>query len=139
MLELESFKKAINSLENLLKETENQEFMDSLNPVVYNGLIAGVIQNFEFTYELSWKYMKRWIENNIGSSEVDGVSRRQLFRLAIENKLIDDVDVWMDFHAARNRTSHTYDFDTAEKVYEVAKEFIVEVKKLYKEIEKKND
>ena len=139
MLELESFKKAINSLENLLKETENQGFMDSLNPVVYNGLIAGVIQNFEFTYELSWKYMKRWIENNIGSSEVDGVSRRQLFRLAIENKLIDDVDVWMDFHVARNRTSHTYDFDTAEKVYEVAKEFIVEVKKLYEEIEKKND
>ena len=139
MLELENFKKAINSLENLLKETENQGFMDSLNPIVYNGLIAGVIQNFEFTYELSWKYMKRWIENNIGSSEVDGVSRRQLFRLAIENKLIDDVDVWMDFHVARNRTSHTYDFDTAEKVYEVAKEFIVEVKKLYEEIEKKND
>lgn len=139
MLDLKNFKKAINSLENLLKETENQGFMDSLNSTVYNGLIAGVIQNFEFTYELSWKYMKRWIENNIGSSEVDGVSRRQLFRLAIENKLIDDVDVWMDFHVARNRTSHTYDFDTAEKVYEVSKEFILEVKKLYEEIEKKND
>jgi len=139
MLELGSFEKAINSLENLLKETENKEFMESLKPVVYNGLIAGVIQNFEFTYELSWKYMKRWLENNIGNSEVDGVSRRQLFRLAIENKLINDVDIWMNFHVARNRTSQTSDFDTAEKVYEVAKEFIVEVKKLYKEIEKRND
>jgi nucleotidyltransferase substrate binding protein (TIGR01987 family) len=138
-LELGNFKKAINSLEALLKETENKEFMNNLNEVVYNGLIAGVIQNFEFTYELSWKYMKRWLENNIGSSEVDGVSRRQLFRLAIENKLIDDIDIWMDFHVARNRTSHTYDFDTAEKVYEVAKEFLVEVKKLYRQIELKNE
>jgi nucleotidyltransferase substrate binding protein (TIGR01987 family) len=139
MLELGNFKKAIDSLENLLKETENKEFMENLNPVIYNGLIAGVIQNFEFTYELSWKYMKRWLENNIGNSEVDGVSRRQLFRLAIENKLIDDVDIWMDFHVARNRTSHTYDFDTAEKVYEVSKEFLIEVKKLLKEIEIRND
>ena len=138
-LELRSFEKAINSLEELLKETENKEFMESLNLIVYNGLIAGVIQNFEFTYELAWKYMKRWLENNIGNSEVDGVSRRQLFRLAMENKLIEDVDTWMEFHIARNRTSHTYDFDTAEKVYEVSKEFLVEVKKLYKEIEAKNE
>jgi len=80
---------------------------------------AGVIQNFEFTYELCWKFMKRWIEMNVDPLLVDGVTRQELFRLAAENKLIADVDKWMDFHRARNRTSHMYDEKVAESVLAV--------------------
>lgn len=139
MLELGSLKKAIDSLEKLLFRTEEKEIMKNLDKIMVNGLRAGVIQNFEFTYEISWKYMKRWLEINIGSSLVDGVSRRHLFRLAIEHHLINDVDTWMDYHIARNKTSHTYNEDTAEYVYNTAKKFLVDVKIFYEVLDKKND
>jgi nucleotidyltransferase substrate binding protein (TIGR01987 family) len=139
MLELESFEKALKSLEELSKQTENKELMDNFPEILKRGLIAGLIQNFEFTYELSWKYIKRWLENNLGNTEVDGVSRRQLFRLAIENKLIEDVETWMKYHYARNRTSHTYNISTAEEVYEVALEFLKDAKKLLVAIGERND
>lgn len=138
-LELSSFLKAVTSLDNLIKKTEDKKFMSTLDTVVVNGLKAGVIQNFEFTYEISWKYMKRWLEHNIGSVEVDGVSRRQLYRLAGESHLIDSINDWMDFHIARNRTSHTYNLDTAEDVYRIALEFLPECKKFYSRLENKND
>jgi len=79
---------------------------------------AGVIQNFEFTYELSWKYMKRWIEMNVDPIAVDGVTRRELFRQAAENMLITDVEKWMEIHQSRNRTSHIYDENVADEVLE---------------------
>ena len=139
MLELESFEKAIKSLEDLSLQTENKELMMNFDEIIKRGLIAGVIQNFEFTYELSWKYIKRWLENNIGSTEVDGVSRRHLFRLAMENKLIEDVESWMNYHYARNRTSHTYDIATAEEVYEIALNFLKDAKKLLEAIGERND
>ena len=36
--------------------------------------------------------MKRWLEKNYSSSYVDGVTRRELFRLAAENHIIDYVE-----------------------------------------------
>ena len=53
--------------------------------------------------------MKRWLEENVGSASVDGVPRRELFRLAAESRLIADLPRWMEFHQARNQTSHTYE------------------------------
>jgi len=74
---------------------------------------AGVIQNFEFTYKLCWKFMKRWIEMNVDPLSVDGVTRRELFRMAAENKFVIDVNKCMKFHKTRNLTSHTYDEEVA--------------------------
>ena len=75
---------------------------------------AGVIQTFEFTYELCWKFMKRWLAENISPMAVDGIPRKELFRLAAESRLIADFNAWNDHHRARTLTSHTYDQRTAE-------------------------
>jgi nucleotidyltransferase substrate binding protein (TIGR01987 family) len=100
---------------------------------------SGIIQNFEVAYELSWKMMKRWIETNISAASVDGVTRRELFRQAAENRLIDDVDLWMSFHAARNETSHTYDNDTAEEVSDSAEQFVAAAQSLLTSLRARND
>ena len=111
-------------------EDENSDLMQTLR--------AGVIQNFEFTYEVSWKFMKRWLEKNIGATAVDGVTRRELFRLAAEHKLINDVEKWMQFHDARNRASHTYDENIAGDVFVFAVDFVNYAKDLLAVLEKKN-
>ena len=136
-LDLNSLKKAINSLDNGIKIAFKKEKKVELMEM--NLIMAGVIQNFEFTYELCWKFMKRWLEENISYETVDGITRKELFRIAAENKLIDDVTLWFEFHKARNKTSHIYDEDIAEMVYETAKKFFPETKLLLSRLEAKND
>lgn len=138
-LELKSLEKAIKSFEQSILKTTDKEFIKELDEITYKLLKSGVIQNFEFTYELCWKFLKRWLSENIGKSYVEGITRRHLFRYGAENKLIDDVDKWMIFHRARNLTSHTYDEDIAEEVFEIAIEFLSEAKNLLKSIEVRND
>ncbi len=138
-LDLSSLRKAVESLKGTVEVAEDKKFMSGLEDKQKDAIRAGVIQNFEFTYELCWKFMRRWLEVNLGSTYVEGVARRQLFRLSAENKLIDDVDKWMVYHDARNETSHTYDEETAEDVFETAREFVADAVKLFKALEVRND
>jgi nucleotidyltransferase substrate binding protein (TIGR01987 family) len=118
-LETGSIKKAVRSLDSAIRVFYNFSYANDEEKAVIR---AGVIQHFKFTYELCWKFIKRWIEMNINPEAADGVTRRELFRLGAENKLIDNVDKWMEFHKARNSTSHMYDEDIAEEVLRVALE-----------------
>lgn len=139
MLDLSALQRAVQSMSAVLAETENQAFMTGLNKVQQDAMIAGAIQNFEFTYELCWKFMRRWLEVNLGSTYVEGVSRRELFRLAHQSRLIDEVDDWMLYHRARNQTSHVYDPKVAQEVYTVARAFITNASELLSRLHAKND
>ena len=94
---------------------------------------------FEVAYELSWKMIKRWLKENIGAASVDGVPQKELFRLAAENRLIADSERWMDYHKARNSTSHDYNEDSALNVFMEATEFVHDAKQLLKVLEERND
>lgn len=123
-LDLDSLTLALAALRDALDVQQgalsNPAFDDRARVV----LRAGVIRTFELTYELSWKFMKRWLDEALGRSAVEGVARRELFRLAAESGLIRDVERWMDAHRARNQTSHTYDGGTADEVLAIAREFL---------------
>lgn len=138
-LELSSLKKSINSLEKALQITANKMLQEEVGTDEIELLKAGVIQNFEFTYELCWKFMKRWLENNVSADIVDGVARRELFRLSAENRLIMDVNEWMEFHRARNISAHTYDYEIAEEVYQIARKFVTAAQDFLQKLEMRND
>lgn len=137
-LELTNLKKAVTSLEDAISLIQNRNFL-KFSQVMQNVLRAGVIQNFEFTYELCWKFMKRYLGNQLGSSAVDGISRTELFRLSAEHHLINDVTKWRSYHDYRNLTSNIYDEDVASEIFEAAKTFIVDAKSFLAELEKRND
>lgn len=139
MLDFTAIDKALLSLKESLEVFQDTNFIEKLNEKQVKTIRAGVIQNFEFTYELSWKFIKRWLENNIGNTEVDGVSHRQLFRLAAESNLISDIDQWMLFHKYRNLTSHTYDENTAREVANISQVFSTTCQSLVKTLKQKND
>ncbi len=138
-LDLSSFEKALNSLTETLQVLADKEFTGRLTEPQLNAIRAGVIQNFEFTYEISWKFIKRWLEHNLGAVYVDGVSRHELFRIAAEQRLIDDVERWMFFHRARNLTSHTHERKTADEVVETAQAFCPAATCLLARLLSKND
>ncbi len=70
---------------------------------------------------------------------MEGVTRRELFRLAVSSQLIEDVECWMFYHQARNQISHAYDEAIAQDVLETAINFLPDVKKLLTVLTEKND
>ena len=138
-LALDSMQKAVSALAAVLAKSDDLEFMNSLDDVARIAIKAGVVQHFEFTYELCWKFVKRWLETNISAGVADGVTRRELFRLAAENRLLDDVDQWMRYHEARNLTSHIYQPEIAERVYNTTHEFSRDAEHLLAALEARND
>lgn len=77
-------------------------------------LQEGLIQRFEYTHELAWKVMKDYAEYQ-GYTDIRG--SRDAIRKALEMGLIDDRR-WMESIEDRNLTSHNYDDETAEEIYE---------------------
>ena len=138
-LDLTALQKVCFSLEEAVADACDKDFINGLSDSQKKLIIAGVIQNFEFTYELSWKFIKRWLSGNLGSIQVDGVTRRELFRLAAEHQLIKDVDEWMFYHAARSQTSHIYDENIAQEIFNASKQFSHLATRLLKILETKND
>ena len=136
-LELTSLESAVSSLERSI--TAAAVHAAALPPDLKDTVRSGIIQNFEVAYELSWKMMKRWLEMNISAESVDGVTRRELFRHAAENRLITDVEQWMRFHFSRNETSHSYDNGTAEEVSASAKQFVAAAQSLLTALRARND
>jgi len=94
------------------------------SPLQQHTFRSGIIQNFEIAYELCWKAMKRWIEENVSPDVLFGVPRIELFRRAAENGLVDSVEQWMTFHQAKNSTSHIYSEGIAAEVYDIAVRFV---------------
>lgn len=73
----------------------------------------GVIQAFEYTYELAWNTLKDYLRWQ-GNSDITG--SRDTIREAFSVGLIDDGESWMRMLADRNRTSHAYNEETAEQI-----------------------
>jgi nucleotidyltransferase substrate binding protein (TIGR01987 family) len=136
---LSGLEKAIASLEGLRQRVADEQFIKAQDQVVRLGLQAGLIQNLEFTYELCWKAINRWLENNLSPGVADGVTRRELFRMAAENRLIEDVDEWMVYHAARNQTSHQYDSAIAQEVLDQIGAFSLAAQRLLANLKARND
>ena len=79
----------------------------------------GAIQRFEYTFELIWKSEKKVLSYN----GIESNSPRSVIRDLGQQGWIDDVDEWLGFLEARNLTSHTYEENSAEEVFESAKRF----------------
>ena len=69
----------------------------------------GLIQRFEFTYEISHKMLKRHLEaTSASSAEIDGMNFQDLIRTGNErNLLLGDWPKWKVYREMRAKTSHT--------------------------------
>ena len=139
MLDLSPLQSAVAALARALSVTGDANQWQTFNPDTQDVLKAGVIQTFEVAYEQSWKMIRRWLVANPAAGDVEGVPMRQLFRIAARAGLIDDVDIWMEFHKARNQTSHTYNRMSAQAVFEIAPVFLVEARSLVLTLEQRDD
>lgn len=75
----------------------------------------GAIQCFEYTHELAWNVLKDYLE---WQGHTGLIGSRDTTREAFRRGLVQDGDVWMAMIKSRNTTSHAYDQDVADQIYD---------------------
>jgi nucleotidyltransferase substrate binding protein (TIGR01987 family) len=97
----------------------------------------GLIQRYEFTYEISHKMLKRHLEMTSPNPEIfDAMPFADLIRTGKELSILkSDWSAWKLFREMRAKTSHTYDEDIAQTVVQVIPDFIHEVRYLAQQLE----
>lgn len=73
----------------------------------------GLIQAFEFTFELAWNCIKDFF-NDEGEKEIYG--SKSAIRVGFKRGLIENGQIWMEMIDSRNNTVHTYNPETANKI-----------------------
>lgn len=120
-IKLTPLEKAIDSLAEALEAHANSSFEPETPE--QELMRDGVIQRFEYTFELSWKTLKRFLEE-YGLERVDTLTNRELFRLGGEAGLLREVEPWLAYLRRRNQTSHIYSEEIAQEVFRAAVEFL---------------
>ena len=93
---------------NFIKATHRLEeaVVDHRN-IPIDTVRDGVIQRFEFTFELTWKALKEYMLE-AGMTNIM-LFPKQVLREAYAANLIDGESIWLDMLKARNTTPHIYD------------------------------
>lgn len=116
------------NLENaflFLQEGLKKESLDPLQE-------AGIIQSFEFTFELSWKTIKDYLE----SKGTPLAFPRDIIKEAFNTQIIKDGHLWIEMLEKGNILSHTYNQRQAsEAVRIIRNHFFPGLKQLYLELE----
>lgn len=98
----QNFENALQLLEESVKKTQLSKLEK-----------AGVIQIYEFTFELAWKTMKDYLEER----GADVKFPKDTIKEAFKTEMVDDGEKWMDMLQKRNLMSHTYNETNAELAF----------------------
>jgi len=66
---------------------------------------SGIVKDFEIVYELSWKTLKNFLQEQGHETTSD----KDVFKQAYQLKYLSDEATWLSMIADRNLTVHTYD------------------------------
>jgi len=131
MLDLSSLEKALISLEYAIERSQKVPLDEELRD--------SVIQRFEYSYELSWKMLKRQLEiDSQTPASVDTMGFKEMIREGSERGLINNPEAWFEYRRQRNIITHVYNEIKAISVYETALIFIQDGKLLLQNLKQRN-
>lgn len=102
-----NFNKALNKLSQAVALAGKEELSELE--------VEGLIQRFEYTYELAWKTLQDLIKQQ-GLTDINGPG--QVLTQAFQMGLINNAESWRRLKKSRELTSHTYDSETAQIIAE---------------------
>ncbi len=98
------WKQRFQNFEKAFKQFENAVLsLDTLSDLEKEGMV----QRFEYTFELGWKTLKDFLE----SKNVDVKFPREAIKKAFEYDIIEDGTLWLEMMEQRNLMAHTYSED----------------------------
>ena len=119
-LELKKLKKALTALESIYHEPNLPNRMN----------VDATIQRFEFTFELFWKTLKILLKQYGREVHLP----KDVLKEAYQAKFISDEDIWIKMLQDRNQTSHTYNEELADEIFDHIQLYVPLMKKTYNKI-----
>lgn len=124
---IEQLEKAFENLKIIIDAYEKEK-----DKIIKDGLRDSIIQRFEFVTELSWKLMKKYLDENL---VLEVYSPRSVIKESYKQDLIENGELWLDILEDRNLTSHTYDENTANRIKDnIVNKYVLEFEKFIKRI-----
>jgi nucleotidyltransferase substrate binding protein (TIGR01987 family) len=138
-LDLSSMEKAISQMEEALVYCNSDLGKNDVK--LAKHLRAAAIQAFEFSYELCYKMIKRYLEISEGSpTAIDKMEFNEIIRTAYERGLLrSELSVWKEFRKERGTTSHTYNEEKAKEVFDDIPAFLLDAKHLLAELQQRQE
>lgn len=120
---LENFERSINKLEEVLRLEKTEISRDS------------AIKRFELCFDLSWKAIKEYAR----ISGIECYSPRECFKTALQLKLIEHNEKWLEMIDDRNLTVHLYKEELSEEIYQKLPEYLEMFKDLLERLKSKSE
>lgn len=120
----QNFEKAYNQFDSAILDFDKLSILEK----------EGLIQRFEYTFELAWKTLKDYLE----SEGVSAKFPREVIKSSFHYGLIQKGEVWMDMLEKRNLMAHTYNEALLNAaVKEIKDEYYGAITEVYHFLEKK--
>jgi nucleotidyltransferase substrate binding protein (TIGR01987 family) len=94
----DNFHRALDLLSSAMEERNLDDFSDLEQ--------EGLIQRFEFSFELAWKTMKDYLE--FSGLQIIPVTPKNVIKEALSARIIEDGQLWIDMMLQKNLLTHTY-------------------------------
>ena len=111
---LANYVNALHKLEEAVLYIEKNNLEQNKTLILDEIIKEGLIQRFEYTHELAWNVMKDYALYQ-GNTTIGG--SRDATREAFKLQLFTEGHIWMDMIKSRNETSHTYNQELADEIY----------------------
>jgi len=93
-----------------------------------------MVQRFEYTFELAWKTLKDYLEEQ----QVNAKFPREVIKQSFHYEIIQDGEIWMDMLEKRNLMAHTYEETIfRDSVQKIANEYFKAISQLYNFLQNK--
>jgi len=114
----QNFKKAFEQLRDSVLKVDELSDLEK----------EGMVQRFEYTFELAWKTLKDYLEEQ----QVNAKFPREVIKQSFHYEIIQDGEIWMDMLEKRTLMAHTYEETIfRDSVQKIANEYFKAISPLY--------
>jgi nucleotidyltransferase substrate binding protein (TIGR01987 family) len=121
------------NLGNAIKRLDEVLALPDIEKIDY--LQDAAIQRFEFTIELYWKVLRKFL----AYEKIECSTPREVFNKAFQSFFIDDETIWLAMLDDRNNTSHVYKQEDARKIFLHIKNYYPVMATTYKKLQERFD
>ena len=111
-MEMEHWKDTLEALGQTIKRLKEAYCKTSVKPEEAEIYRDAAIQRFEFTVELFWKVLKKFLRYE----KLEANTPREVLRKSYIAQIIEDEEKWLKMMSDRNKTSHTYNETLAQEI-----------------------